>query len=360
MEKTKILHCLNSISTGGAETFIMNLYRHVNTDKLQFDFMVRRKTENKYTKEIEALGGIIYVMPEFPRRFLKNQSAVKRFFRENNDYKVIHVHANSLLYIYPLYAAKKRHINVRIIHSHNTMSANKFYRPIHCLNKIFLNSFATDMWACSAKAGKWMFGERNFKVINNSIDALLYRFDEVIRERVRSDLDINDKLVLGNIGRFELQKNHKFLVEIFKDYYNKDKNSVLLLIGEGSLKDEIENDVEKAGIKEAVLFLGVRNDIPDLLKAMDYFLMPSFYEGLPFALIEAEAAGCKCIIADNITDEAVITENVVRLPINEGTNCWLKEIDSTSKWQRDTYKEICDNGFDIISISKEISGYYLK
>lgn len=358
----RVLHCLNSIDMGGAETFIMNIYRNINREKVQFDFLVRKRTHNKNIEEIKRLGGKIYVCSEFPKHFYRNYKEVKRFFDRHKEYDVIHVHANALIYIFPFIVAKKNNVKKRILHSHNTKAANKIYTPIHYLNRGLSDKYLTDRWACSDGAGKWMFGKRNYTVFNNAIDFRKYRFNEDVRVRKRNELGIRDELVIACVGRLEKQKNYFFMLQVMEKYIKLNKKCILLIIGDGSQKNIIAKEMRSKKINSSIKLLGKREDVKELLFAADIFAMPSLYEGLPFALIEAQASGLKCLISDKITDEAIITDNVCKLSIDNGVNPWVAELDRIKKkcQHTDEYTNICKSGFDIKKVSKTIEKMYLK
>ncbi|WP_010200274.1 glycosyltransferase [Bacillus sp. m3-13] len=202
----RVLHVLNGLGSGGTESFIMNIYRNIDRSKVQFDFLIRSTKDNLLKNEIEKLGGKVYITSEFPRHFIKNYREINEFFKRNKDYNIVHVHANALMYVKPLKIAKKYGVNCRIIHSHNTQTANNpLYKYIHHWNKRFISEQATDFFACSKMAGDWMFNN-SYKVINNAIDVNKFQFNEEKRKKVRELFKLENKFVIGHIGRFTYQK----------------------------------------------------------------------------------------------------------------------------------------------------------
>jgi glycosyltransferase involved in cell wall biosynthesis len=366
MKKVKVLHCLNAIKSGGAETFIMNLYRNIDSENIEFDFAVREKTCNEYTKEIKRRGGRIYCFPNFPRHFINNYIMMDKFLKETK-YDVIHIHANSFLYFYPLVLGHKYGVKKIIFHSHNTRPAKKIYKVVHLINRKLFDRYITERIACSEAAGKWMYGEKKYTVIPNAIDADKYRYDEIIRKELRHRYNLEGKIVVGSVGRLELQKNCEFIIDVFNEFQKNENNSVLLMIGEGSLKGKLKNKVRKYGISDKVKFLGRRDDVNKLLQVMDIFIMPSLFEGLPFSLIEAQAAGCQCFVSDKISDEAIITECVESISIDNGTEQWVKKMvefahnsQHTDTYHIDTYDRICQEGFAIKKMSKRMEEDFYK
>lgn len=350
-EPIRILQILNSLSTGGAETFVMNLYRNINRDKIQFDFLLRSTNNSQDLEdEVVSLGGKIYYTAPFPKKFFKNYRQVREFFKNHEEYKIIHLHANSLLYITPFIVAKKEIVTGRILHSHSTRTAdNSLYKYLHYFNRFFVKKLGTHFFACSDEAGKWMFKDNEFHIINNAIDTKKYCYNENICPGIRTKLGLEEAFIIGHVGRFVYAKNHSFLIDIFKEIYKRDKSSRLLLIGSGELENETKNKVNMMGLSDKVIFMGNRQDVPELLQVMDVFVFPSHFEGLPIALIEAQASGLICFVSDKVSDKAKITELLEFVPLNESANEWaMKIINSKGKFPKaNMFKNICENNFDI-------------
>lgn len=363
MKPIRVLHVINGLGSGGAESFLMNIYRNIDKSKIQFDFLIRSTEENIYLDEIDKLGGKVYITSSFPKHFFKNYKEVNRFFKDHKEYNIIHVHANALLYVRPLTIAKVYGIKCRIIHSHSTQTVNNYvYRFIHKWNKKFISSKATEFFACSVSAGNWMF-KNEFKVINNAIDIDKFKFRPDSRERVRKEFNMENRFVVGNIGRFVCPKNHAFIIDIFYEIYKENKNAVLMLVGTGELFEDIKTRVNLLGLQDSVIFTGVRKDVPDILCAMDVFLFPSLYEGLGLVLIEAQASGLHCIASDDvIPKETKVTNLVEYIMLNKSSSEWAK---SVLKYQNvyireNTYMQIKNSGFDIKDLAQSLEEFYLN
>lgn len=357
----RVLHILDGLKSGGAETFIMNVYRNINRDEVQFDFLIRNRNGNVHIEEVKRLGGKVFFLPSFPKHFLKNRRELKDFFKKHDEYSIVHVHANSSVYILPLIYAKDSKIPCRILHSHNTKAYNRIATTLHFILRNYASKIATEHFACSTEAGKWMFYDKSFQILNNSVDAEKFRYDNNIRKQVRAEMQLEDKIVIGHIGRFVSQKNHIFLLKLFRNFLNKNRNAILLLVGDGPLKKNIEAEVERMSLTEHVKFLGVRNDIPRLLQCMDAFLFPSLFEGLPFTLIEAQASGLPCVISDSIVDDVIITKDIVKkVSLNSDEEVWCSKINEVLKLKqrKDTFNEIYQSGFHIKNTSELLETFY--
>ena len=363
MNLIRVLHVITGISNrGGAENYVMNMYRNIDRTKVQFDFLLRSR-ETAYEEEIKKLGGRIFYTSEYPRHFIKNKKEVEAFFESHKDYDIVHVHANALIYMTVLKIAKKHNINCRIMHSHNTDTKRPIYRIIHNFNKQFINKWATDYFACSTEAGKWMF-KNDFILRKNAINIDKFQKDKEVRKKIRKDLGVEDKFVIGHIGRFVIQKNHTFLLKIFNEYHKKNPESVLLLVGDGYLEEDIKNLVNEYGLKDSVKFLGNRSDVDTVFQAFDIMVFPSLFEGLPVVIVEAQAANVPCIISDNITDEVLITSSVKKLSLDEEVETWIKNINQFKNYDKPSEEEIMKKfilvGFDSKSAAKELQSFYLN
>lgn len=358
----RILHIVTTMNAGGIETMIMNLYRNINRDSIQFDFLVHRKEEGFYDKEIKNLGGKIYFLGRFNSLFKYNNRLID--FLNSKDYSIIHSHINQYSY-FPLKVAKKANIPIRISHSHQYLKTNKtvkrFRIPIiyYCRNR--LRDLYTHGFACSEQAGRWLFGkDASFKVINNSIDAKAFIYNEEIAKNKKEELGLSENFVIGHIGNFSPVKNYPFILKIFKKVVGKNSKAKLMLIGDHLKNPEIKNRVSELGMGNSVLFMGVRSDIPELLQAMDVFLFPSITEGLPVSMIEAQAAGLPCIMSDSITDEVKITNLVKTLSLNKTAEFWAEEILKyyTGFERKNTFKQICESGYDVKENTKKLEMQY--
>lgn len=365
MKPIRILNLFTNMNYGGAETLVMNYYRNLDRTKVQFDFMVHREQRGAYDDEIEALGGNIYRMiPIYPQNFAKYKKMITQFFDEHDEYQIIHSHMSELGY-FVFQEAKKRGIPVRICHAHNTPRGWDMKMLVRTFFKIRNKEYITHMFVCSSEAGKWLFGkdkEERFIMMNNAIDAEAFRYRKEKRIDVRSKLNLNEKLVVGHVGRFNTQKNHPFLIEVFDEIHKLHKDSVLLLIGNGEEQEKIKHEVCEKGLENSVQFLGLRNNIADFMQAFDVFLFPSLYEGFGIALLEAQAAGLPCFFSEWIPEECIMTENVQAISLNASAKEWARKIlDKVKNYQReDTYQKIVDKGFDIKTNAKWLETYYLN
>ena len=361
MEPIRVLHVIDGMGSGGAEAFIMNLYRNIDRTKVQFDFLLR-STENLYNDEIESLGGRIFLTATFPRHAWQNYKDTEAFFTEHKEYAIIHVHGNALLYMSGLLLAKKTGIPVRIMHSHNTQTRKPIFRLIHEGNKLFIHSLATTQLACSEAAGEWMFKGYDCTVVNNGIDVKEYLYNAAAREEIRKEFQLDGKFVVGHIGRFLRSKNHSFLLDIFSEIHKQNEAAVLLLIGTGLLEESIREQVRQLGLEDAVIFAGVRNDVEKMLQAMDVFLFPSLFEGLGIVAVEAQAAGLHTIVSEAVPKEAFLTELIESIPLSAPKEEWAEKVLRYQQgYERpNTFEQLRNAGYDIESVAKEMERFYIS
>lgn len=354
----RVLHIIDGLGSGGAESFLMNMYRNIDREKIQFDFLLRSEV-NIYKDELEMMGSTVYVTPSFPKHFIKNYFETKKFLKEHK-YEIIHIHANALLYLTALILAKKEGIKCRIMHSHSISTKYPILKIIHNFNKNLLHFWATDYWACSEDAGKWMF-KKQYLHIKNSTDLDKFKFNKQKRESVRKELGIDDDVfVIGHIGRFLPVKNHSFILSVFKEILKNNINSKLVLVGEGEDFDKVKEKVNQLGLTDNVLFLGVRKDIDRVLNAFDVFLFPSLYEGLGIVLVETQANGIPSFISDVIPEDVWVSSCVHPISLQESTKVWAKTIIETNYERQNVIKELRDAGFDVKSEAKKMESYYIE
>lgn len=359
----RVLHILQRMEAGGTQTLLMNIYRNIDRTKVQFDFLVHYQQEQFYDKEILELGGRIYKLTvREDYNFIKYNSQLKKFFKEHKEYKVIHGHMYTLGIFY-LHAAKKNGIPTRIAHSHNNASEKnlKWY-----LKKIMAQLFkldATELFACSEEAGRYLFGNSKFTVLKNAIDTNKFIMPMSSRETVRNELKVDNRFVIGHVGRFQQQKNHKFIVDIFKEIKTKRDDAVLLLIGTGDLEEDIKEKFIKLGLMDSVKFLGNRSDMPRLYQAMDVFLFPSLFEGLGIVSIEAQAAGIPTVCSDTLPREANISPLFYSVSLDKQSKEWAKivieAIDNIYAHQN-MYNCVVKAGFEIKTVAKDMEEYYVS
>lgn len=281
----RVLHIITGMGYGGAEAFIMNMYRNIDRKKVQFDFLLR-SNQMIYGDELEKMGSNVYYTASIPKHFVKNYFQTVRFFKEHK-YSIIHVHANALLYTSALKIAKRAGVKCRVMHSHN---ASLFYsktKPIHMHNKKRIERLATHYFACSDSAGKWMFNG-DYSIIRNGIDTKRFAYNEDSRRRIRRELNIpDDAFVLGHTGHLTYVKNQMFAIDVLSEIHKAGKKAYLVLVGEGDAENELKQFANQKAVNDYVVFTGGRTDIPDLLSAFDLFVFPSIYEGLGISVLEA-------------------------------------------------------------------------
>lgn len=358
-EPIRILNIVPNMRAAGIETFVMNVYRNIDRSKIQFDFIVHNQKKEFYDDEIEKLGGKIYRFTyKDDKNLLKYIKDLNSFFKIHKEYKIIHGHMQSMMPLY-LYIAKKHKVPIRIAHAHNGSYEKTLKGFILHLFSRFSKYFANHYVACSNVAGRYLFGKRKFEIIYNGIDIDKFLFNQNIRNEVRKNFNIEENdFVIGHIGRFELQKNHKFLIDMFDDFYKQVPSSKLILIGEGKLREKIEKKVKELGIEKHVLFLGIRNHINELYQAMDCFVLPSLYEGLPVVGVEAQISGLYCLFSEKITNELKISENCKFLNINN-TDDWIAEIKKINLNENRKEAKTNFDSYNINNIAKNLQEKYL-
>lgn len=355
---------------GGVESVIMNYYRNIDKNKIQFDFLCNNETV-AYSDEIETLGGTIYQITARSKNYKLYQKELKEFFEKNaQKYDTIWVNICSLANIDYLKMAKKYGIKRRIIHCHNSQNMDSKLRGLlHKYNKIFIRKYATEFWSCSDFSSPWFFSKsvmksNSYKIIKNAIDLDKFQFNETIRNEYRKKLNIDkNTLVIGNVGRFHFQKNHKFIIEIFEKILEERKDSILLLIGTGEDEETIKQLVKEKDIEANVKFLGKRNDVHNLMQAMDVFLFPSLFEGLGIVLIEAQTSGLITFASsDNIPKEVCIDkEGFHFMSLNESSDAWKNAIMKkyTEKSIRTDNSALMRNcGYDIKKECQEMQQFF--
>lgn len=354
---------VGKMDRGGTESMLMNHYRHVDRTKLQFDFVVHSDAPNDFDEEIKALGGKVFCVPRFNvLNYFQYCSAWHHFFVAHPEYKVVHVH-HFLVAGIVLPIAENHGIKIRIAHSHNTKP------PIFILKEKVMWVFHRSMikastlrLACSDAAGKYLFGNETYEVFNNAIEVRRYNYNEAERNRIRKEFGLeNTSFVIGHIGSFRTrQKNHSFLMDIFDEVQKVRPEARLLLVGDGDLRQEIQDKAKRLGISNKCIFAGVRPDVPSLLSAMDVFVFPSFFEGLSVVSVEVQASGLPCIASENVTKESILTDIFWQKSLESSAKEWAESIVSVKMHRsRETYSEDVSNaGYDVINNVKKLEKYY--
>ena len=356
----RILQVVTYMGRGGLETMLMNYYRQIDRSRVQFDFLTHRAEPADYDKEIKALGGKIYHLPRLVPWSPSYRRALARFFREHPEYRVIHVHQDCLSGVI-LKVAERCGVPVRIAHSHSSSQDRNWKYPIKLYYKRSIPRYATALFACGQEAGEWMFDGAPFHILNNAIDTRAYLFDPRRAAQVREALGIPaDAFVIGHVGSFAATKNQTFLLDIFFVLCRQVPEARMLLVGDGGLRGETEKKATELGLRDRIIFTGVRGDVPDLLQAMDVFVFPSIFEGLPLALVEAQAAGLPCLISDSIPPDCDLTPLVRRLSLKEPPEAWAEALLSARGAERtDTGALIGAAGFDVAENARRLQEYYL-
>ena len=363
-EPIRILHVIGIMNRGGAETMIMNLYRNIDRNKVQFDFVENSSEPAAFDEEILSLGGKIYRCPHYNG---KNHFAYVKwwntFFQKHpGEYPIVHGHLGSTAAIY--LSVAKKHGAYTIAHSHSAGSGSAMYRMFAYSTRYIADKF----FACSKDAGISRYGKTvgndsiRCQVLNNAIDARRFSFNQETRKQVRSELHIAENaIVIGHVGRFVGAKNHLFLIDVFADVRKRDPNAVLLLIGDGERRAEIQAAIAEKRLEDAVILTGVRSNVWDFYQAMDVFVFPSIYEGLPVSLVEAQAAGLPCCVSSNVPKDSAITDLVQFISLEDRSEKWAEIALRSVKTSRpDMLSEIQNAGFDVISTANWLENFYLN
>lgn len=328
-EPLRVAQIIGITGCGGVESVIWNNYLHIDREKVQFDFFVESTSKIIDRDTIEKMGGRVYIIPPY-RKPLRYISALRRIFRENR-YDIVHVNMNAVSAL-ALYAAKREGIRVRILHNHNTWGRRELRRNlIKAVLRPSAKWFATEYWACSEKAAVWMYGKKRVRqgkvhIWNNAVDVSRFACPLTAGDEVRAALEWGDAPIVGHIGRFVTQKNHTFLMDIFAAVHKKRPDARLLLLGDGPLLDKTKKKAETLGLLPYISFAGVHKHTEKYYAAMDVFVLPSLYEGLPVVGVEAQAAGLPALFSDKITAETLMTPEAEMVPLSAAPEVWADKI----------------------------------
>ncbi|MED1604055.1 glycosyltransferase family 1 protein [Cytobacillus kochii] len=356
----RVLQVVTIMNRGGLETMLMNYYRRLRHVGIQFDFIVHRQEEGHYDKEIKRLGGRIFHMPSIrPGNYQKYFKQLDTFFAEHPYYRIVHAHLNENS-SFVMRAAYDAGVPCRIAHSHLSDLHIDFKWPFRKYARSCMKDYPNYYFACSERAGEWLFTSSKNKVtvLPNAVNVSQYLYHLPERKRIRRELGVDDSFVIGHIGRFNYQKNHDFIIDIFQSISDKRKDAVLIFAGDGDLMPQIKKKVHKLGLEQQVKFLGVREDIPSLLQSLDVFLFPSHFEGLPVVLIEAQAAGLSCLVSDTITAEVNLTNRVTFMSLSRKASEWADKLLQLDNQHKDTSTELKVAGYDIETTSQWLSTFY--
>ncbi len=364
----RVLNVLGTTNLGGAESRVMELYRALDRTKVQFDFLVHTDRECHYDQEIRSLGGSIYHVPRFRgRNLLSYHRALSKFFEAHHEFAAVQGHMTSTAAVY-LPIAKRAGIPVTIAHARSAGVDRGVKGLVTKLMRVPLKYRADYCFTCSAEAGEAVYGRAwvqrgNVWTIPNAIDTKRFVYNPAVRQEVRAQLGLADKFVIGHVGRFGFMKNHSFLIDIFAELCRLRDDAALVLIGKGELEDAARAKVKALGLTDKVLFLGNRFDVERYYQAFDYFVFPSTFEGLPGSVAEAQAAGLHCLVSNQVTREAALTELAVYKSIAEPAVSWASEIMRSAKaalTREDMSAAILAKGFDVRQQAAAMEAFYIS
>ena len=363
MKKARVLEIIGKRPVGGVGTVMLNYQNYIDAEKVQMDYLIFGEEAEVFDESVKALGSKVYMYPALSGSQMgRTKAYLEEFFSVHAaEYDIVHLHAPNIAFLaFPIVA--KYGIKHRIIHSHATLYAESKIKAIR--NKILwilAQGKITDRIGCSKAAGDFLFGKEDFMVLKNAIAYESYMYDESVRTNLRKELQVEDKLVVGNVGRFSQQKNQIFLIEIFAKIKEIHPDSVLWLLGDGELRGEIEAKIKALGLQDSVELFGMVKNAKDFYQAMDVMVMPSLFEGLPMVGVEAQASGLPCVFADTITREVDVV-GCPYLSLQESVDVWAKAaIELAGAKERRSYpKELDVLGFNIKLEAKRLEEYYLK
>ncbi|NLV52725.1 MAG: glycosyltransferase family 1 protein [Bacteroidales bacterium] len=359
---TRVLFISQYLNRNGTEAFMMNVFRGIDHSQFQVDFLLYSWNETDYSREVEKMGGRIYRVPSRRQSPFKWYHSLNEFFKKHaSEYQAIHFCGNSLTSIAPIWFAYRYHIPVRIVHAHSSSARGLHNRLLHCLKRKIAYQISTHHLACSKLAAQWFFGKEDSVIIRNGIDIERYSYDEKRRKQCRNMLSIgSDEVVIGHVGRFTSEKNHLFIIDVFSEFHKKHGQSKLMLVGIGELQEDMKRKVDEMNLADQVLFMGERSDVNLLMQGMDLFLMPSVFEGLPFVLVEAQAAGLPCLISDVISKDVCITDQIHYRSLKDSTDLWADTIDGiiSNSVRHKTDEEMIQSEYSIKTSMDYIQSIY--
>ena len=370
MEKPiRVLHVLGATNLGGAESRIMDLYRHIDREKIQFDFLIHTKKEGFFDQEIKQLGGKIYHLPSFRvYNYFVYKKACREFFAAHKEFQTVQGHMTSTAFIY-LPIAKKAGVPMTIAHARSAGVDKGLKGWITKFIRRNLYRKCDYMFSCSDLAASAVFGEKQYKdgkvvFVPNAVDTKDFAPDEHMREKIRREYGLENSFVIGHVGRFHYAKNHEFILDIFTEVLNQNKKAKLFLLGDGPRRQEMEEKAAELGIKESVIFAGNQNPVAPYYQAMDAFLFPSRFEGMPGTVVEAQAAGLPCLIADTITKQVKVTELVTFLSLEQSAKLWAEQLNRIAAEQKiqknaETEIDLSKTNYDVNYQVKQYEQFYL-
>ena len=358
-EPLKVLQMIASLYNGGSQTMVMNLYKNIDKDRIQFDFIVDHPEYDYYKELIEQMGGHVYVMPLFNgRNLMKVRKAWNDLFVNHPEYRIVHSHARSYASVY-LPIARKHGVKT-IIHSHNTSDGKGISSIVKKITQYPLRYQSDYYFGCSKDAGRWLFGDRiinsdRFYVLNNAIDAKQFRYSKEVRDRYRKEFGLGEENAYIQVGSLSDQKNHVFTVEVFRKLCKFQPDCKLFIVGVGENEEKIRSLIRKYNLNNNVILLGRRNDVNSLLQMADCYIMPSVFEGLSVAAIEAQASGIRCFLSDVVSKDVCITDVCEFLPLD--VDKWVEALNKRLE-KKDTYQMIVNAGYEISDTANWLTEFY--
>ncbi len=356
--------CQEVWQCGGIENFIMNIYRNIDRSKVQFDFLIHGEKESYFEEEIKQLGGEIYRVP-LCRNYKKYCRQIREIFMKNGEkYHMVHIHCMYAISYFDAKMARKYHMGNIIVHSHTSNTLIRKRKIIQFLLKTRLTRIADVRLACDEEAARWMFSKKavckkQYKIIKNAIDVDKYKYNSEMRKMIKKELQLEENFVIGHIGRLSTEKNHSFLLEIFREIIKRTDKARLLLVGDGPFENQIKKKIKELEIEDKVIMLGNRKDVNDLLQAMDAFVFPSLYEGFPLTVIEAQTTGLPCFLSDCITKQVKVTDLVSFISLEKNVEKWAEIILNSQKIERkDKSDFIKSENYDINSLVEQMEKIY--
>ena len=363
----RVLHSVSNMARAGIETMLMNYYREIDRNRIQFDFLANKPDPGEYDEEIRAMGGRVFVSPGLnPLHFPQYRKYVADLLRADPDIRIVHAHNEAMGY-YALRSAKDAGVRVRIAHAHNTRIIRDYKYPLKMVCKRLLPGAATDYWSCGRDAGIYYYGKERWNasgfILRNAVDVPRFGFRQDVRERRRQLHGLTDCFVIGHVGRFNVQKNHRRLLDIFAEIVKTVPEARLVLIGTGELEQSVREKAGAVGIQDKTLFLGQMADVSEWYQAMDCFVLPSLFEGLPVVGIEAQAAGLPCVFSDRVTDEVLLSPEARRVSLAAGDAKWAGEILAAGRSGTDRSRGVDvvrQAGYDIHTEARKLQEIYLE
>ena len=363
----RVLHSVSNMARAGIETMLMNYYREMDRDRIQFDFLANKPDPGEYDDEIRSMGGRVFVSPGLnPLHFPRYRRYGADLLRDNPDIRIVHAHNEAMGY-YAIRSARDAGIRVRIAHAHNTQIIHDYKYPLKLACKQLLPGAATDYWSCGRDAGIYYYGKKRWNasgfILHNAIDTERFGFRPEARERKRKQLGLQDCLVIGHVGRFNIQKNHSRLLDIFAETLKTVPEARLVMIGTGELEQDMKEKARAIGIQNQTYFPGQMADVSEWYQAMDCFVLPSLFEGLPVVGIEAQTAGLPCVFSDRVTEEALLSPETRRISLKADNADWAREIAAAGRTKTDRIRGlemVRRAGYDIHTEARKLQELYLE